>query len=319
MHKNIREEEVFGLFYKEKSNIEIIGREKPDFHLRHKSGHLFGVEITDFFYNESSARSKLIPGYMTQILTSGTYRHKADITELPLKDAKYKSKNGSEEKLVKVIFSESKKFIDVLSSLNRTISQKNRSFHKYPKKFNHINLVIYDRENCLESLEEDKFFIIFLHKEITDLIRCSPYREIYFITKMKNNGLGYVPLKLFCWSSTLLTFKKIYLDYYKSKSDRNAENFFNHYYIYCSFLGISNIYVKIINPLHIFFENSSINVLRGKYEIVALQDELFPNDLQPLKNITTHKVDSEFLKYIKSFNQRQVGYFTLFVKLSNYN
>jgi hypothetical protein len=315
MHKNLREKEVFGLFYGEKSNIEIIGREKPDFHLRHKSGHLFGVEITDFFYNESSARSKLIPGYMAQILTSGTYRHKADITALPLKDAKYKSKNGTVEKPVKVIFNESKKFIDVLSSLNRTISQKSRSFRKYPKKFNHINLVIYDRENCLESLEEEKFFIIFLNNGIANHIGLSPYREIYFITKMKNNGLGYIPLKLFYWSSTLLTFKKMYLDYYKSKSNRNAENFFNHYYIYCSLLGILNIYVKIINPLYMFFENSSINVLKSKYEIVALQDELLPNDLQPLKNIITHKVDSEFVKYMKSFNHQQIGYFTLFVKL----
>jgi hypothetical protein len=315
MNKNIREENVFNLLYKERSNIEIIGREKPDFHLRHKSGHLFGVEITDFFYNESSARSKLISGYMSQILTSGTYKHKDDLKELPLKNAKYKSRDGTIERSVKVIFSESKKLTDILSSLNRTISQKNKSFRSYPKKFNHINLVIYDRENCLENLEVEKFFIVFFHKKITTLIRESPYKEIYFITKMKNNGIGYVPLKLLYLSSSLLSFKKIYQDFYKLKSDRNAENFFNHYNIYCSFLGISNIYVKMKNPLHIFFENSSINILKDKFEIVALQDELLPDDLQPLKNITTNKVDAKFLKYINSLNHPQIGYFSLFVKL----
>ena len=312
--KKDREEEGFNLFYQNKSEFEIIGHEKPDFHIRHTEGHIFGVELTDFFYNESSARSKLIPGYVAQILNGGTYKHKNDYEELPLEEMKYKSRDGEKIKSITGIFIEPKKNKDIVNRFRKMISQKNESFKQYLEKFDHVDLIIYDRENFLVNNEENRFFLLFLQNIITEVVKNSPFREIYFITNKKDSGLVYIPLKLLYWSSTLLTFKKHYLNFFQHNNDKKFDKYFNHYYYYLQLLGINKVFEDDVEKFKLYYGNSSIRINNGKYDIKTYNNARLPNTIHPVK-IDMHTINSEFDLYLNKLKDKIIGHLLLYFPL----
>ena len=92
------EKEILNSLYSEQENT-IEESERPDFILSKDGKRKFGVEITELFYNESSARLKKHKEYGGKILKLNTqkkYMHKDDITNLVPIKLYYKLKDNEE-------------------------------------------------------------------------------------------------------------------------------------------------------------------------------------------------------------------------------
>ncbi|TXK80677.1 hypothetical protein [Paenibacillus sp. N3.4] len=64
----------------------------------------FGVEVTEYYYNETNARMDNIPCYSSSLLDGGDFLHKSDRKELKVSDITLISNDGTEN-VVKAIAS----------------------------------------------------------------------------------------------------------------------------------------------------------------------------------------------------------------------
>lgn len=84
--KKVLERAILNKVFSEKE-FDIEETEEPDFLVTNKKfQEKFGVEVTELFINQSSARIKKIPNYIGQILNGEDerrYKTKDDITNLP--------------------------------------------------------------------------------------------------------------------------------------------------------------------------------------------------------------------------------------------
>lgn len=174
-----------------KDRIEIHIFEMPDFILK-SSNETFGVEITEYYYNETSARLKNIEGYTRRILKSDSNKvlDKRDIDFL--KKGKLYIKD---EKVDKYIFltdtiqlkysnsyewGELPKYIDFEKQIINIIESKNEKAKNYYKKgLDYLELFIDDREGYMKNhLEEINNSV-----EILNEVTKSNYKRVYIISE----------------------------------------------------------------------------------------------------------------------------------------
>src|SRR5713101_2273510 len=84
MKKN-KERTIFDLVYAGRAFDSVTPTEEPDFRVKNADGE-FGVEITEFYFSQSEARIKNIPGYFQEILERKNYKHKDDVVPLEVKE-----------------------------------------------------------------------------------------------------------------------------------------------------------------------------------------------------------------------------------------
>ena len=154
--------------------------EKPDFIMKDlKSGDLFGVEVTNMYYNQFSAMLKQKPEVVYDMLKNGIYRKAQGILN---KHQLYIEFNNSWHYIGNTIGESFKKYDDYINALVNTIQEKNKKAKDYNKSLNYCELFINDRENFLEFKNVNQLSYLENSKKLLKVINDSPFKRIYFFT-----------------------------------------------------------------------------------------------------------------------------------------
>lgn len=183
--KKFAEEEILKQIYSK--NCEFASTEEPDFIVKIEN-EKFGVEVTSFFYNESSARLKKMPGYTRKILnsTDDSVLDKRDKDRL-FHDLLYLKIDGRWEYIdnrVSVKYSENQKknvlpeYQEIEEKILRIIDRKNKKAEKY-QKLDYLELIIKDEEAIPFKISEP----IGKSEKILKSVMNSKFKRLYFLSK----------------------------------------------------------------------------------------------------------------------------------------
>lgn len=196
--KKEKERKAVNQFYKENS-VEIINYEKPDFIIK-TNDETFGVEVTDYYYNESSARIKNFKGYTEKILNSNddSVLDKRDIdkiTKLRLYVYnKQKKENIFVNDFVGLKYKQNyeininpdfnfieKQFIDIINKKSDKIVKK--------QNIDYYELFIQDKENYIFKYMNN---IIYSKKILLTIVK-SNFKRVYIFSNKKLCIIGENP------------------------------------------------------------------------------------------------------------------------------
>jgi hypothetical protein len=181
--------------------------------MRH-AGSYFGVEVTEFYYSQSNARLRNIPGYLNEILEESKFRHKNDRKELDVVEFTIKSDRWPDQK-AKGIFQELPIVSAYVDQVTKIILDKDRKLSVYSVGLTHINLVIFDTEYRLHSIPVGDFYRNFFTPSFKTAISQSRFREVFYITQMEREKWVCIPLKMLFLLSELFIFNTVLGEYYK--------------------------------------------------------------------------------------------------------
>ena len=178
-------------------NILYEESEQPDFILKYGKNIKHGVEITELYYDNTSARIKK-GRYIKELLDEKKYWHKDDKKKLNVQDVTYYSKEkGYSPIQLPVLFLPKYNMRDYSKSLKQTIESKNIKLKKYCSDISkNCILVIYDTENPFKKYHEKDIAKQLFATDLSTTIRKSNYEEIYLITEI-NGRSQYIPLKAY--------------------------------------------------------------------------------------------------------------------------
>jgi hypothetical protein len=171
--------------------------ERPDYVLGLKSGHRFGVELTEIFASAPQARVQKIPGYVGEILESTRYRHRDDSTALAVRNVEVQPRDGRRPRFsINAIVSEAMNVPEFIERLSQAIRAKTIKTAGYAAHLAHVNLVVADRCGVARQIEADGVHATYFSREFSVALRQSTFREVYLVTHVRDRGDVYVPLKM---------------------------------------------------------------------------------------------------------------------------
>lgn len=180
--------------------------EQPDFILEYGENVKYGVEITELYYDGTSARIKN-GKYVKGLLEEKKYWHKDDKKKLNVQDVSYYSKEkGYSSIQLPMLFLPKYNIHDYTKSLKKSIELKNKKLKKYCSNISkNCMLIIYDKENQFEKLSEKNIARLLFAVDLSTTVRESNYQEIYLVTRI-NDRSQYIPLKAYLLQSDFLLF-----------------------------------------------------------------------------------------------------------------
>jgi len=300
MKKTQREWSLLDYIYKDIPGIEIEKTDKPDFTIKHKNDKFsFGVEVTEFYFSESSARLRNIPEYLEEIFDRKSYRHKDDKEALKLGKITIISEEGDRKEDTTGVIQKLPGITKYLEKIGLIIKTKNKKFHEYDKYLNHINLILYDTENYLFSIQHKNFSKIFFTEDITESIVKSEFREIYFITTVDKERKLIFPLKMILFVSRIYFFNHFLVSKYLTNSDLNEDesyDFFIEYLNHCGFSGLKKRQAE--QKTEIIYGNVGFYMEGNKVTLKVYRDSRLPTDTQS-RNIENYMyLDADAIKSI---------------------
>jgi len=191
----IIERKAFDSIYGSACTWRISESESPDFICYAGEIAVLGAEITELFPNESAARLKKIPGYLSQLVESKHYRHKKDKYLLKVETLTFQGSDGEKQEFPGVI-QQLPKFEERTKILLQTISEKEKKIEQYLLKAKMIDLILDDCSSLFNN--EDYILFYFTLTSIIDRLSIvnSPFREIFLITDHQYQKRIKIPLKL---------------------------------------------------------------------------------------------------------------------------
>lgn len=179
--------EILRYVYEQEFYPDVTPSEKPDFIVN--ADEPFGVEVTEFFVDEVSARLNKRPGYSEDII-AGKNVHKSDdkLTE----KIKYKVTKKSGTAVpgsVTAIAQINPPITDSLAMLVAKINKKTRKLAEYDTSVGPIDLIIYDPRAILLDGTNDHITLQTFRNLQTSHAQFLPYgyRHIY-IAVISNEG-----------------------------------------------------------------------------------------------------------------------------------
>lgn len=196
MTKKARERAILETVYDVDHFDMVCESESPDFRLRRQNEReSFGVEVTEFYLFSSDARIKNVPGYMSDLFAGGKPRHKDDVEGLRVKKATWIKANGSEEEVIDVIWRELPEVSSYVQMVATAIKRKDHKLVSYDRDLSHVNLIIFDQGTRLTTTSPEYFYSHFFTSELNATLTQTGFREVFFVTVLKDMGRVYVPLK----------------------------------------------------------------------------------------------------------------------------
>ena len=222
--KKLNERKIFEMVYGEREFAEVVASERPDFLVRRCPGEpCFGVEIVELYTSESSARLKNIEPYTGELLDHRKFRHKDDKRCIDVAKIDLLSRDNQ------VIAPQIDAIIERLPScaecserLAEVVNRKAEGLGSIPAPLSHANLIVKDQTSVLGLIPLDDFDRAFMAEGLQRAIASAPFREIFFVTKMKP-GRVVIRLKLLQIVAGLYTFNAVYSSKAFSKLPKNAE------------------------------------------------------------------------------------------------
>ncbi len=189
--KKEKEKIVLRYIYNEKNEdkYELIDNnsEQPDFIIKDlNTGGLFGVEVTDMYYDRFSAMLKEKPGVIADMLKKGIYRNAIGVLN---KHQLYIELNNSWHYIGETIGEKFKKYDDYIDALVKTIEEKNEKEKNYNKNLKYNELFINDKENYLAFKNTKQLACLENSEKLLKAINNSPFKRIYFFTIVDKNNM----------------------------------------------------------------------------------------------------------------------------------
>ena len=126
--KKNKERTIFDFVYSDRVFDSVTPTEEPDFKVKNADGE-FGVEITEFYFSQSRARIKNIPGYAGEILNEKRYRHKDDIVSLKVEEVTVLPGDDRRPSFqVDGIIEQQPRIDEYVNKISELIENKNRRF-----------------------------------------------------------------------------------------------------------------------------------------------------------------------------------------------
>jgi hypothetical protein len=216
MTSKAREKAILNMIYEDNQFAEIATGEAPDFQLTNKGeASTFGVEITEFYHSQSTARVRNIPRYVTEVVDQGRYRHKEDMIALPVCEATL-VRAGEPDRRIEGLFYEAPDVAQYVHRVAEVLREKNKQLGQYAGGLTHVNLIIFDTETRLSRVRAGQFYACFFTPGLKAALSRSGYREVYFITKLDADRWVYIPLNLMLLLSEVYLFDYVLVTYYAS-------------------------------------------------------------------------------------------------------
>ena len=284
MDKKEREKSILKMVYKSDRIGEIIDCEKPDFKVRNKHQQaFFGVEVTEFYFSESSARMSNIPNYVGGILDKGHYHHKEDMKALEVHEFTLLSNNKPDQQH-KGILTKIPPVPQYVQMVVEIIENKSERIQDYIQGLTHINLIILDTENRLIMLPRSDFYRSFFTPYLRTVLCKSDFREVFFVTKLEKDRLVYIPLKMLFLVSELCMFDGVLQHYYPQSNLGSPKEELSLFACYLCRIGVKEIHiVDTTNEFEIIYGNCGIILTDEKKLVVKdYADYTLPKHALPL-------------------------------------
>jgi len=239
---------------------EVLESEEPDFIMKYRNEEsFFGVEITEYYYNETNARMDNIEGYFSSLLDGGDFLHKSDRKELDVSDITLISNDGAEN-VVKAIASKVPSTSENISKLIENIRSKNKKYRNYEKTLRHINLIVNNTEHFLCLHERKNLFHVLFTPEFVNAIIESSFHEIYLLTLAMDNVRLKIPLKLTLFVSEYMLYQDAFFEYYGVNAETaSPKEFYFQFFEYLRGIGFSSLGVRSGTiETELFFSDYSI-------------------------------------------------------------
>jgi hypothetical protein len=208
--KKLRERKILDLVYADRRIEEIIPSERPDFLLRCRGGQQFGVEIAELYHSQTTARLDRIPDYSSELLGGGDFRHKDDARHIKVgKVDILTQENEVKYSQIDAIIQDAPAVVECARGLSAMIRAKADKLGVTSSVLSHTNLILHDRTNVLPTISREEFFRRYFLPELRAALAAAPFREVFFLTKMKD-GPGFVPLKMLLLMAEAYFFNAIY-------------------------------------------------------------------------------------------------------------
>lgn len=265
MDKKEREKSILKMVYKSDRIDEIIDCENPDFKVRNKHQQsFFGVEVTEFYFSESSARMRNIPNYVGEILDGRQYYHREDIKALEVHEFTLLSNDKPDQQLEGILM-KLPPVAQYVQMVVEIIDNKSEKIQGYIEGLTHINLIILDTENRLIMLPRSDFYRNFFTPYLRTVLCKSGFREVFFVTKLEKDRLVYIPLKMLFLVSELYLFDGVLQHYYPQSNLGSPKEALSLFACYLYRIGVKGI--------HIVDTTNEFEVIYGNYGIIVTDDK----------------------------------------------
>lgn len=214
MNKKQNERNILNLVYEEYRYAEIVESERPDFRLRHKGeDSFFGVEVTELFVSEASARLRKIPNYFNEAVFQGRYRHKTDKVVLQADEMTIIAPDGTVKAQTRGIMWKMLTPEEYAGKIADVIKLKDDRYGEYDTGLDHINLIILDTEHELALLSVNQFYEHVYTPQLREALFASAFNEIFFVTTLERDRRVYIPLKMLLLLAEYHLFGKLVMEY----------------------------------------------------------------------------------------------------------
>jgi hypothetical protein len=301
-----RERAILETVYSRDSFDRICESESPDFKLRHRNeDRYFGVEVTEFFLFEADARIKNIPGYMSELFAGGKPRHKDDVDLLKVEKAVWRKANSSEEEVIDVIKRQLPQVSRYVRMVVDKIDRKDRKLEAYERGLSHVNLIVLDHEKRLITTSPEYFYSYFFTPELNATLTRTGFREVFFVTTLKETRRVYIPLKGLFLLSNFYMFYWAHEEYQPNKEYGSIRAELEPF---AEFMLRQNAPVAFAEgtegEAELLWSNYGIHVNNSGITIRDYADHALPQKTLFKESVRVTLLDSPFLAFLERFRKR---------------
>jgi hypothetical protein len=309
MEQKERERHLLEMVYQTDEFSRIIEGERPDFTLEHRANFApFGAQVTEFYYTESDARLKNIPGYRNDLIENREYHHKDDKDVLEVGEIKVLRSDDKSIKLQTdvIIRDDLPSPSEYSQMIANRIEQKGNKYSDYRTDLEHINLIICDFEERLSSIDPTEFHKYFYTPGLKASLLETPFREVFLITRIDDGRRVYYPLKMLLLISELYIFGKSLDDFDNILDDLSMQRSLKLFTCFMRSRGAEAYFRSNQNEkVEVFLGDSSVMADQNGTRVHIHADRPLPESLS-IPNIEMCKtvVSDDFQSYFREFEAR---------------
>lgn len=242
--KKEREKKILKEVYSSEQYNNVKSSEQPDFIITAKDR--FGVEVTEFFVSESSARLHNIPNYVSDIILKNIFRDKDDKETLKPDDYELIDEDKNNSFKFRGILTPKPNIENFRDMIAQTIEGKDLKFEKYDNSLDYINLIIFDNDNCFKLSSISEFTNNFFEGKLLDVLKSTNFGEIFLLSNL-DKTYNNIPLRMLYHIVNNIYLKLYYFKELKNKPNERVS--FELYIQYLKRSGFKNIYCNPNNMI----------------------------------------------------------------------
>lgn len=208
--KKIQERLILDSVYGDGLGWSVEASESPDFLCRRDGEVVLGVEVTEYFSSDTSARLRHLPGYGSSLINGGRYRHKADKKELRVDLVSVLSEAGGVKASdIPALTSTLSPMSHQFDRLTAMVQAKASKHPLYVNKASVVDLVVGDTGYAFWHKEYEFFYSHFCQNPLRTAVVESPFREVFLLTRC-DAACVFMPLKASAFVEEVLLLREAY-------------------------------------------------------------------------------------------------------------